>query len=116
MDASGGKQWSKRHDWAVCREPYKKQLDELGTKWIEGTLSNEALAFEAVKLLDQVEWIQQPSKSLEVVPMDDVISQIKILTKTMLAGASHQNVTPEHRREALDYTCVQSKRGYQGTR
>lgn len=116
MGESSGKQWSKRHNWAKCREPYKTQLDDLGSKWISGSLSNEALAFEAVKLLDQVEWIQQPSKSLEVVPMGDVISQIKILTKTMLAAAPHKNVTPEHRREGLDYISAQFGRDDEVTR
>lgn len=97
------KKWSKRCAWANCREPYKTQLDTLGSHWIEGSLSNEGLAFEAVQLLSELEWVRKPSSGSTVIPMTDVVTQLQILTEAMLAASTHPDLTPELRREALDF-------------
>jgi hypothetical protein len=103
MDSAEEKQWSKRYAWAVCREPYKTQLDTLGSHWIEGTLSNESLAFEAIQLLSHLDWIRRPSQGISALPMQDVIIQVQIITEAMLAASLHPEMTPDLRREALDF-------------
>ena len=99
-----GKKWSKRYGWATCREPYKTELDTLGSHWIEGELSNEALAFEAVQLLSELEWASKPAGNLPEQRLDDVIGQMKVLTEAMLAVSLMPRSTPADRRAALDAT------------
>ena|SRR5260370_31816076 len=102
MDAAGDKEWSKRYGWANCREPYKTELDTLGSHWIEGALSNEQLALEAVRLLSELEWVSQPDPSSRAVRLDDVILHVKILTEAMLSATLQPQITPEQRRQLLD--------------
>jgi hypothetical protein len=105
MDGPADNQWSRRYDWATCHEPYRTQLNAIGSQWIEGALSNEELAFEAVQMLSDLEWIAQPGKSHKKLPMDDVIGQVKILTEAMLAVSERprEMQTPELRRQAVDF-------------
>ena len=103
MGESGEMEWNKRYHWAQCREPFKRQLDVLGSNWIDGTLSNEGLAFEAVQLLSNLEWSRRPADGAAVVRVDDAIAQVKILTEAMLAVSLHPDMTPKLRREALDF-------------
>ena len=103
VDESGDKQWSKRISWANCREPYKTELDTLGSHWIEGALSNEELAFEAVQFLSELDWSRQLRSDPTTGRLDDVILQVKILTEAMLSASLHPNITPELRREALNF-------------
>lgn len=105
MDEPVDKQWSKRYSWATCHEPYKTELDAIGSQWIEGALSNEELAFEAVQMLSEVEWIRQPDKTHKSIPMDDVIGQVRVLTEAMLAVSERprEMQTPEARRKSIDF-------------
>ncbi len=105
MSEAEGKEWSKRYSWAACREPYKTELDTIGSHWIEGSLSNEELAFEAVQMLSELEWVSQPDAASRQIRLDDVISQVKMLTKAMLAVSERPAAlqTPTLRRQALDY-------------
>jgi hypothetical protein len=114
MDEPVEKQWSKRHSWATCHEPYKTELDAIGSQWIEGALSNEELAFEAVQMLSELEWVSQPGKSHTKICMDDVIGQVKVLTEAMLAVSERppEMQTPESRQQALDF--MQSELGKAG--
>jgi hypothetical protein len=97
MDRSDNKQWSKRYNWAQCFEPYKTQLDAIGSQWIEGALSNEELAFEAVQMLSEMDWMRLPSDSV-------ITNQVKVLTEAMLAVSERpqEMQTPDARRYAID--------------
>ena len=96
-------QCNKPYRWAQCGEPYKTELDTLGSLWIEGVLSDKELALEAVQLLSNLEWVRRPSESPALVQTDDAITQAKILTEAMLASTVHPDMTPELRREALEF-------------
>lgn len=105
MDGSTEKPWSKRYNWAACREPYKTELDALASQWIEGALSNEELAFEAVQMLSELEWVGQPGKTTPRICLDDVIGQVKILTEAMLGVSERPRdmQTSDLRRQAMDF-------------
>jgi hypothetical protein len=100
---SAEKRWSKRYNWAICREPYKTELDAIASQWIEGALSNEELAFEAVQMLSELEWVVQPGETTPKLCLNDVIAQVKILTEAMLSASEHPKQTSERRRQALDF-------------
>ncbi len=105
MDEPVEKHWSKRYNWATCREPYKTDLDAIGSQWIEGALSNEELAFEAVQMLSELEWVSQPAETHTKICMDDVIGQVKILAEAMLAVSERprEMQTAESRHQAVDF-------------
>lgn len=96
--------WSKCYSWAQCREPYKTDLDTLGSHWIGGVVTNEQLAFEAVHMLSNVDWVSQPNGLHRRLPLDDVVGQIKILTEAMLTASLRPTTTPDQRRQILDRT------------
>ncbi len=103
MNGPNDKQWSKRYSWSQCSEPYKTQLDAIGSQWIEGALSNEELAFEAVQMLSEMDAVPGPR--------DDVIkSQLRILTEAMLGTAERppEAQTAELRRHLLDHVRLSS--------
>lgn len=102
MDESEQKQWSQRYSWADCREPYKTELDTLGSHWIEGALSNAELALEAVKLLSELDFVSNPGSGAETIRLDDVTKQVKILTEAMLSAELQPSSTPQERRQFLD--------------
>lgn len=94
--------WSRRPNFAKCREPYKTQLDTVAYQWVTGVLTNEEVAFEAVQLLAEIEWVQQPDSQSRVLPLDDVAADVKLLTEAMLAAVSHPDQTEELRQQALN--------------
>ncbi|MDP1798014.1 MAG: hypothetical protein Q8K78_11055 [Planctomycetaceae bacterium] len=91
-------------NWAQCREPYKSEIDAITSLWIEGTLSNESLAFEAVQLMSQLNWTSQPDPASRVIRMDDVFQCIQILMEAMLAVSEHppESQSSDLRRQMLD--------------
>lgn len=97
-------EWTKRHNWAQCREPYKTELDTLGSHWIEDALTNEQLAFEVLKTLSDVRWAGDPGGAAQKIPVDDVVGQLKILSEAMLTAAMDPKATAEDRRRILDTT------------
>ena len=92
-----------RLNWANCREPYKSELDLLSSYWIEGFLSDEHLAYRAVQILSELDWVNQPDKASQKIPVDDVVSQLKILTEAMLTCSVAPDCTPDSRKQALDF-------------
>lgn len=100
---SDGMQWSKRYQWATCRDLYRNELDTIGSHWIEGTISNEELAFEIVKLLSEVYWVRNVDPARPPVPLDDVVGDIRILSEAMLSAALQPESSPALRREFLDF-------------
>lgn len=114
MDEPVEKQWSKRHNWAACGEPYKTQLDALGSLWIEGSVSNEELACEALELLSEFGWADPGDPGCMDGSMDAVISQVKILTEALVAMRWRlpETQTPEARRHVLD--SIRAKFGKEG--
>lgn len=101
MSGADEKNWRRRVAWAECREPYKTELDTLGSHWIEGDLSNQELAFEAVKLLSELEAVGQLSGSKPPTRVDDVVEQLRVLTEAMLSLSHESAATQADRREAL---------------
>ena len=89
--------------WAECREPYKTELDRLARHWIDGSLSDEKLAFKAVQILSELDWVTQPDAASQKISVDDVVSQLKILTEAMLACSDNPECTPAMRRQAFDF-------------
>ena len=103
MSGSDEKSWMKRYNWAICREPYKTELDTLASHWIEGQLSNEALALEILQIRQQAESVSESLNTLVGQKLDDVHKQVKILTDALLSAILDPELTPERRRAALDF-------------
>jgi hypothetical protein len=98
MDEPDEKKWSKRYSWAECGEPYKTELDTLGSHWIEGELSNGELAIEALEMLSVMDAAPCPRDHIYK-------AQLRILTEAMLGVAERpiEMQTPELRRQHLDH-------------
>ena len=71
MSDSAHKQSTDRLAWASCREPYKSELDQLASLWINGVLSDEKLAFRALQMQSELDWVSQPDVASERIPVDD---------------------------------------------
>ena len=101
-EAEKRKQWSQRISWAKCIEPYKTELDTIGSHWIEGQLSNGELALELWEQWSSTKFSEMPSSTLPGTPLPDVQAQIEILAEALLAAELYPKTTPEERRELLD--------------
>lgn len=102
MDESGEKNWSKRINWAACREPYKTELEALSTLWVEGQLTHGELALELWDMWSKKKFVETPTKTLAGVPLPDVQTQMEILVDAMRNAAMYPTTTPEERRELLE--------------
>ena len=111
MTGEGERTWMKRYPWANCREPFKTELDTLASHWIEGQLSNEALALEILQIRQRAESVSESMDTLFGQKLEDVITQVKILTDTLLSAMLDPAITPEGRRSALDFMRNQQNGG-----
>lgn len=95
--------------WAKCREPFKTKIDNLSSQWIQGSVSDERLALEILTMQARVEVLSQPHPDAMKSPMDDVTSQLQILTDTMLSIRQQEHDTwSKLRRHVLDCAIEQS--------
>lgn len=111
MTGEGERTWMKRYPWAICREPFKTELDTLASHWIEGQLSNEALALEILQIRQRAESVSESMDTLFAQKLEDVIAQVKILTDTLLSTMLDPSITSEGRRSALDFMRNQQNGG-----
>lgn len=102
MTESPDKQWLKRVDWAVCREPYRTELNTIASHWIEGTISNGDLALELWDIWSKIKFVEAPTATLAGIPLTDVHSQLNILVEAMQSAALNSEISSEDRREVLE--------------
>ena len=84
--------WSQGVTWADCREPYRRELDYLATRWINDKISTRKLALELWKL-----WARKrDSEPREAAPTvilrhnDRVAAQIEILVEAVRMAESRE--------------------------
>lgn len=102
MEDSGEKNWSKRINWATCREPYKTELEAISTLWVEGQLTHGDLALELWDMWSKKKFVETATKTLAGVPLPDVQLQMEILVEAMRKATIYPTTTPEERRELLE--------------
>lgn len=98
MDSPSDKPWSKRFNWAECREPYKTVLNTIASHWIEGSLTDQELSLEILKLIEELTFVSEPGKR----SLEDAFSQVKVLSQAVLRSDEYQAKTPEFRRTILN--------------
>lgn len=90
--------------WPQCKEPYRTHLAELAAAWLAGDLSHERLALELIQQSALARHVSQPAPGLRKIPMEDVLSQIAVLTDSLLAAIQLEKETlPALRQEALNF-------------
>lgn len=95
--------WSKRGNWAKCREPYKTEFDTLASHWIEGELSNEKLALELWEMAETLLFVEAPTKLIGTQgSLPDVHLELNIVVTAMLSANLYPANTPCTRDERLD--------------
>ena len=99
----------KRVDWARCREPYRTELNTIGSHWIEGALGDEALAIELLNLLVELDWVAQPDQASKKISLADVSKDALTLANAMVTNRSTAGETPEDRRGVLDILLAQQR-------
>ena len=106
-----GKQRTEKLVWARCREPFKTKIDNLSSQWVHGSVSDEQLALEILTMQARTEFVSLPHPESFRIPMEDVTSQLKILTETMLSIRQQEHAERiERRRHVLD--CVIEETGH----
>jgi hypothetical protein len=94
----------KRHSWAKCREPFKTELDTLGSQWIEGALTHEQLALELWQLWSRMRFVEAPSEGA-VIDVADVQRQAEVLAEALCAAQLRPATSLQDRREILEHMC-----------
>jgi len=100
----GRQKWSKRASRAQCREPFKTELDTLADHWIEGQLSNEALALELWKFRESLLFSESPSMGRVEIPLPEVHLELEILVQAMIGSDFYPSTTADIRRALLERT------------
>jgi len=97
--------WSKRIEWATCPEPYKTELDAIGGQWVEGVLSNEGLAFEAISILSELNWGIESNPEAPPKFSEEVFLHVRALAEAMLSTSKRPegSLTAELRSRALKF-------------
>lgn len=109
MTDTNGANWMNRIAWARCREPYRTELNTIGSHWVEGTLTDEALAVEVLTLLVELDWVEQPSTAHSKVNLTDVSKEAMTLANAMVMGRSTGAESVSDRRAALDTVLAEQR-------
>lgn len=110
-EAGKGKQWANRVRWAECSEPFKTQIDNYSTEWINGRKTHEQLAFDILSDQSKIDG--------SYVFVGDIELQLKILRDAMLATVDSVEYGKRKDRSQLRYemlTSECSKNGQEPTR
>lgn len=93
--------WSGSLARSRCPDPYRTILDQLSRAWVEGTLSNEELAFQIVETQAEIRSAKASARGAEKTTVDDPLVHLDVLADAMLAASDQDEATAYVRREIL---------------